>query len=317
MSERSLNWNHIGDSHGLMSGLSESIRDLEHANPSLIPNLRDGEVLVVASDYGGQHNTSAYESLSFLFADLNECGEWNERREELRAEFLPDNRRMSYKNLNDKKRNEALFPFLLAANHIPGLSITFLIDKKINSLFITEGKLRVEQLSHWSRVSVEKLLRVLHFISCFIEGLSTSGQHVFWFTDQDDIVPNAAKLTEVNSLLAHISSQYLSHDMGDLRCGTAEVDDGSRLIEDLISVPDLVAGALADVLNNNPEFESDPAVLGRIKRLENLSEKTRRILAWFTHSEYPLKRLVCVIERLPDKSKLGSRWLQFHSGSQH
>jgi hypothetical protein len=295
-----------------MSGLSESIEEMERRGSLALPDLRTGAVMFVASDYGGQHNTAKYESLSFLFANLEESEDWNYRREELRSEFLPDGRRMSYKNLNDAKRREALFPFLLAANHIQGLSVTFLINKQINSLFVTEGKIQVPELSHWSRASVEKLLRVLHFISMFIAGLSASNQHLFWFSDQDNIVPNYEKLTEVNRLLAHISSHYLTHDMGELRCGTTECDDGSRFIEDFISVPDLVAGALTDVLNTNSDLQRDPTVIGRVRSLENLSLKTRMILAWFKDRSQPLKRLVCVFDPSTRGSSIRTSWLQFY-----
>src|SRR4029077_12260677 len=99
-----------------------------------------------------------------------------------------------------------------------------------------------------------------------------------------------------NELLAHISSHYLTHDMGDLRCGTTECDDGSRLIEDFVSVPDLIAGALSEVLSNNPEMENDPTVMGSIRTLEALSLKTRMILAWFKDNTQPLKRIVCVFD---------------------
>jgi hypothetical protein len=307
-----LRWNHIGPAHGLMSGLSDSIREMESKGILSLPDLRTGPVILVASDYGGQHNTARYESLSFLFANLEECGDWNHQREALRSEFLPDRRRMSYKNLNDNKRKEALFPFLLAANVIPGLSVTFLINKSINSLFTNQGKLQVPELSHWSNASVEKLLRVLHFISMFIEGLSAPNQHLFWFSDQDNIVPNSTKLTEVNQLLAHISSHYLTHDMGDLRCGTTECDDDSRVIEDLVSVPDLIAGALTDVLNTNSELQTNPTVVGRIRSLENLSLKTRMILAWFKDRSQPLKRIVCVFDPSTDGSRLKTQWLQFY-----
>ena len=59
-----------------MSGLSDSIREMEAKGLITLPDLRTRPVLFVASDYGGQHNTSNYESLSFVFANLEECGYW-------------------------------------------------------------------------------------------------------------------------------------------------------------------------------------------------------------------------------------------------
>lgn len=313
------NWNHIGDSYEFMSGLSQTIRDMERAKSNLLPNLRIGSTIVVASDYGGQHDTSTYQSLSFLFANLESCGEWDSSRTRLRQELLSDGRRMSYKGLNDIKKKEALFPFLLAANRIPGLSITFLVHKKIDSLFVKAGKLDIRemglrQFEHWSNCTFEKLLRVLHLISLFIAGLSRPHQDVLWFTDEDDIVPNPARLSEVSGVLAYISNHYLKHDMGNLRCATTLSDDGSRLIEDLAAIPDLVAGALADTLTNNPT-QIDPNSVRSTSKLVNISHKSKQVLAWFTDTMSPLKRLVCVIDPMPASSKIATSWIKFEAMS--
>jgi hypothetical protein len=100
--------------------------------------------------------------------------------------------------------------------------------------------------------------------------------------------------------------------MGELRCGTTECDDGSRFIEDFVSVPDLVAGALTDVLNTNSDLQRDPTVIGRVRSLENLSLKTRMILAWFKDRSQPLKRLVCVFDPSTRGSSIRTSWLQFY-----
>jgi hypothetical protein len=310
-----LNWNHIGETYELMSSLSREIRDLEIRRANLLPDLRSGSTIIIGSDYGGQHDTSTYQSLSFLFADQAKCREWNSRRAQLRSELLCDGRRMSYKGLNDTNKKRALFPFLLAANHIPGLSVTFLINKKIDSLFAKAGKLDIQtmgldQFQHWSNYSFEKLLRVLHFISLFIAGLSGPGQDVFWFTDEDEIVPNSTRLSEVSGVLGGISSHYLKHDMGNLRCGTTKCDDGSRFIEDFAAIPDLIAGALADALTNNPT-QIDPKSVGLTSRLVNLSHKSAQIIAWFTDMTSSLKRLVCVIDPMPASSKIATTWIKF------
>jgi hypothetical protein len=288
---------------------------MEMGRTNLLPNLRGGSTIIIGSDYGGQHDTATYQSLSFLLADLANCSDWNSRRDHLRSELLSNGRRMSYKGLNDTNKKQALFPFLLAADHIPGLSVTFLINKKLDSLFAKTGKFDIQtmglhQFQHWSNYSFEKLLRVLHFISLFIAGLSGPGQDVLWFTDQDDIVPNSSRLSEVSGVLRDISSHYLKHDMGNLRCGTTQCDDGSRFIEDFAAIPDLVAGALADALTNNPT-EIDPKSVGLTSRLVNISHKSQQIIAWFTDGTSSLRRLVCVIDPMPASSKIATTWIKF------
>jgi hypothetical protein len=110
-------WRHLGNPEmGFMDTLSESIRATEFRHPGLLPDIRRGSTLFIASDYGGQHNQSRYTSLVYLLADLGFCGDWEDVRKSVRRQFLTDNRRMSYKNLNDRRRQKALLPFLYAAN---------------------------------------------------------------------------------------------------------------------------------------------------------------------------------------------------------
>ena len=146
------NWNHIGDSYEFMSGLSQTIRDMERAKSNLLPNLRIGSSIVIASDYGGQHDTSTYQSLSFLFANLESCGEWDSSRTRLRQEILSDGRRMSYKGLNDIKKKETLLPFLFAANRIPGLSITFLVQRRL-TIFLSRQESSISRKWGYTNLS--------------------------------------------------------------------------------------------------------------------------------------------------------------------
>ena len=57
---------------GFMNTFSECIHQAETKNPNLLPNLRQGSTIMVASDYSGQHSQAFYESLTFLFADLEQ-----------------------------------------------------------------------------------------------------------------------------------------------------------------------------------------------------------------------------------------------------
>ncbi|MDP2045894.1 MAG: hypothetical protein Q8L00_06755, partial [Deltaproteobacteria bacterium] len=148
-------WNPIEDSNlELMYYFSENIKQAEIQFSDLLPDLRQGPNIFIASDYSGQHSSSRYESLSFLFADLNSCEEWDKLRIKLRDRFLPDGSRMSYKNLSNAKRRKFLMHFLNSANHILGIVITILIDKRIESLFKIKGRLNMDdpelqQFSHW------------------------------------------------------------------------------------------------------------------------------------------------------------------------
>jgi hypothetical protein len=299
-----------------MRGFSNSIRDAEASHPGLLPDIRQGSTIFVASDYGGQTSLAQYESLCFLLADLERCGHWERLREELRRHFLPDGRRMSYKDLNDKRRRRALLPFLNAANTIPGLLVTILIDKSIESLFKATGNLSMDepslqQYSHWNSFVFEKLLRIIHFASFFLAGLSRPYQNVLWITDEDDIVPNEQRLREAVNIFANVSSLYLKHKLGHFRWGTTKSDTGTRQLEDLVSVTDLVAGSLLEDLTSYRKEKIFPQSKLVVPPPENLKRKTREVTDWFADNTKSLRRLVYVIEPVEGSTTLNLKHLRF------
>jgi len=143
-----------------MFTLSEIIRLAERDHPGLLPNLRRGSTVFVGSDYGGQHEGADFQVLSFLFADLETCGEWESIRQGFRASILRNSRRISYKKLSAAHKQRTILPLLMAANTIPGIIISILIDRRIDSLFMDSGKLPKNHpdfapYAHWKRGALE------------------------------------------------------------------------------------------------------------------------------------------------------------------
>jgi hypothetical protein len=310
-------WKSVDDPRlGLMTIFNDIMRTLGTRSPNYLPDVRSGQTIFIASDYSGQHDLARYETFSFLFADLQRCNRWEERRRRVRQDFLADGRRMAFKNLSDRQRRKALAPFLVAADAIPGLSVTILIDKGIDSLFQKHGKIRMSEpelrlYQHWHGHTFERLLRAVHLVSFFLAGLSRQDQDVLWITDEDDIAANPDRLGELTQILADVSSHYLGHNMRHLRCGTTSSDDGSRSIEDLTSIPDLVAGALTEVLSG---YRNEGITISGliVSPPESLSEKTVKIMDWFSTDSQPLKRLVFAIERVGGLTALTLKQFQFH-----
>jgi hypothetical protein len=313
-------WNSLNNPDlGLMIVFNDIMKNLAARSPHRLPDLRSGQTIFIASDYSGQHDLAYYETFAFLFADLQYCAQWEEGRRRVRQKFLADGRRMAFKNLGDRQRRKALVPFLTATSLIPGLSVTILIDKGVESLFQKHRKLNVNKpelhlYQHWDNHTFERLLRVIHLVSFFLAGLSRQNQDVLWITDEDAIAANPSRLTELTQILANVSSHYLEHDMQHLRCGTTKSDDGSRQMEDLVSIPDLVAGALTEVLS---AYRNEGVIVGSllISPPSALSEKTVEIINWFSTNSEPLKRLVFAIERVESSTALTIKLLQFHGSS--
>ena len=128
--------------------VNSMVRSIDVLDDSALPNLRRGSMILVGSDYSGQHATSIYESLAFILADIQQYRGWEESRREIRAQILGDDRRLSYKTLKDKRRADALYDFLYAADDIPGLLVVILTRKSIESLFKISGLCRSCKLTH-------------------------------------------------------------------------------------------------------------------------------------------------------------------------
>lgn len=306
---------------GLMNIISSIIHELDISDPDALPDVRRGSTLLIGSDYGGQHATSDYESLSFILADIENCHEWALKRRLLRERFLCDGRRFSYKVLQDRKRKEILPQFLNAANQIPGLLVVVLIKKNIASLFKPNGHIKrtdseIRRFAHWKPSVLEKLLRVVHFLSLFVAGLSRSDQDVLWITDEDDIVANIDRHQDLTTIFGQICSHYLKHNLRHLRVATTASDTGKRDVEDFVSIADFAAGALCEVLNTYLRKNVSPTPELILPVPSELDDKALALMNWFSDRTQNLKRLVLSIEPIEDSNSLRIEHLTFH-GSNH
>ena len=300
---------------GVADSISERIRAEEWRWPGLLTPVSQGPTLLVVSDYAGDHSRSRFHSICVLVADLAYLWYWDEVRIELRRDVLRDSRRLEYKKLeSDHRRARALVPFLRASNSIPGLLITFLIDKRIKTLFSPDAETDPSiqpaiNRDHWGAKAFEKLFRIAHLGSLLVSGLVGERQDVLWVSDQDEIVPNDARHIEACKLLGQVQSHYLNTPIGRLQFGTTRSDDGSLRLEDIAALPDLAAGCLADVATSMAVSGAMSAneVLTPMSR--DISKKAQTITAWLAEKSHTLKKLAFVIDFVPPdlfKSKLFS-----------
>ncbi|MBE3124007.1 MAG: hypothetical protein IMZ65_04315 [Planctomycetes bacterium] len=205
---------------------------------------------------------------------------------------------MSYKALNDKHRQSALVPFLRIANAIPGILVTFIVDREIQNLF---GQTVVDAVQvgiiprHWKPRTAEKMLRIGALGGLVVAGMSAPRQDLMWFTDEDDIVANEDRVRETTRLFGRVLANLLSHDMGHMRFGTAKCDSGSKDIEDLLAIPDLVSGALSEMSELLLGHDKTGSALYGKESLE----KAQVIMNWLADgSEHTLKKVVISVVRV-------------------
>jgi hypothetical protein len=302
------NWMALsGKDFGLCTPLAKIMLDVGAAPL----NVR-GPCLVVTSDYGGSHRQSSYEVYSVLLGDLMYCNAWRDARLGVRAGFLADGRRMSYKGLNDRQRRRALIPFLGAADLIPGLCISLAVSKSVDTLFerdVSPTNPELVDCLSWSRPLFERALRIVHVVSFWIAGLSRPDQDVLWFSDEDEIAANPARLTLLTKVWANVMNNYTVHPLRHLKCGTTKCDDGSKDIEDFAAVPDLVAGALSDLLTPIAgKFR--PGVIVPLRL--GAKAKATVIGHWLSRQNHRLRKVMLVIDKDPDSLGLTISRLSFN-----
>lgn len=119
-----------------------------------------------------------------------------------------------------------------AADTLPGLCVIVAVDRKIESLFREAGHIDMtadayKPYESYTAYDFERLLRIVNFVSFFLAAISHPGQNILWFTDQDNIAANENKVRILTNVWATVFSNYLQHNLGHLRCGTTNCDNGS------------------------------------------------------------------------------------------
>jgi hypothetical protein len=255
---------------------------------------------MLGSDYSGDQENCPFFVYGFIIADEQASPEWPLRVQRVRQQFLKDGRRMSFKNMNDGHRRQALIPFLEAAECLEGNVIAVAVSKKL--AFLSTGKNTVAVIktlrARWDRRSFERMARVIHFFALFLGAWSAPGVHVTWITDDDIIVANPDRLEDMHQLAARLSGLYVPHSMGVFAMNTVAIDTKDRGFEDFLAIPDLAAGMIGEVMSLRSGQES-----GEFSG-ECLSNKSQVISDWFWHRSGSLKK-TCILIDGAGKGKFG------------
>lgn len=286
----------------IFEGFSNSMKNFTNEYKTELTNFENANSLMCFSDYSGEEKEANYYVYSFIIFRTDNLISWNEKRIELRNKLLPDNRRISYKNYRDKVGRKYIEEFLKLANELSGYVVTFAFDKKLKSIFQDSSPIDFEipefkKYQTWTKDTIEKTFRITNLISFFVSGLSKRNQHLLWITDEDKIAPNKERVIQLTELFSHVLALYLNHNLGHVRVGTTMTDDGSRLIEDLCSIPDLVAGSYSDQLKTiKKEFGEELKGIFWIYS-PMYKKKTSNLTWWINSADKNLCRLCFKVEK--------------------
>lgn len=311
-----LPWHSVKNATSIFSILDSDFCKMKRMNANSLPIFQASPSLIIASDYSGESEKSPFQVLSFLLVGIDDCLVWNKVRSDFRGNYFPNNRRMAFKNLNDNQRKQALLPFLKIADQLPSILFTIAIDNSIDTLF--EGKAPLDldnpdfqEFRSWKPKVLEKAFRIVHLAAFLAAGFSSPNQNILWFSDEDSIVANSSRLTQLTNIFGSVLGGYLDHDLTHIRCGTTKNDDGTLLIEDLTSIPDIVAGAISEQLilsQEEPEFQDIFWLLR-----SDFTSKTRAITWWLSDVNQPLKRYFCVVRSQKAPYLFNVSWFHFYN----
>ncbi|MGA9453384.1 MAG: hypothetical protein WBW41_18820 [Verrucomicrobiia bacterium] len=311
--------------HGIWRDLNSSLPWVKAFNDGLrdsqLPHLT-GRDVVIATDSSGQHHQNPFEVLSLLILDLDSSESWEILRQQIRRDILQDSRRMSFKQLSEPVRQRALIPFLCAADEINGLCLSIAVNKKINVLgggIKVYEKLKQEGIlkASWTFESFERMARITHFVSLLIGGLSSEGQNIYWISDQDEMFGSPKRIEDAFRLLSSYFQTYVNWPMGNVRVGTTKMDEGDRSEEDFAAIPDLAAGALAELaMRMKNEAAVSFAEIPTAGLVSDVSSKSDILLSWLSDNTQMLKRTSLVFDRREDgKFRIVKIWSKKEFGS--
>ena len=232
---------------GYLFNLSDAISIVEARHPNLLVPLDDGVMLLV-SDYSGQHKRATHEAYSFLITTNLALNDWMPSLTAFRARWLPDGRRISFKALREPVRRRALVPFLETASLLRANLITVMVDRRVGSFLGANGPSIAKDIfpdcfpSDMSDVTVEKMLRVAGLLAMMVAGLRKENQESNWISDHDEILDSFERREQFGRLASYLTQGLTRWQAPATQWfGTTEVSGLPNWVEDTASIPDLVA----------------------------------------------------------------------------
>lgn len=271
-----------------------------------LPDFSDDKKIFVMSDFGGEHSSAAYNTYSFLILAQDKIGLFEAKVRELREKhkILNPFSEFSYKRLGSGPRSRALPEFLnLVDSYIHGAVVTLAVEKHIGTLFgpskAESHAFLADQLAslgfgQWKGPDAEKVSRVCHMLAVLVTLLTSSGQHVLWYCDNDTINVDGHKRTfaHTQEIFKAVWQMYAVQPLEVLGFGRSFSD--KSYLDDLLSVADFSAGVVQDLLQGHV---TGADIAGGDDKL--------RVIRWATTPSNFLSKINIQISRM-ENGELGS-----------
>jgi hypothetical protein len=303
---------------GYLYRLSDALALVEWRYPGVLVPVSDG-IMFIASDYSGQHKGASHEAYSFLVTTNGALNKWDPIRCEFRNRWLPDGRRISFKQLREPLRRRALLPFLNAASALRGNVITVLVDLRVGSFV---GCAPADLIGIFSDCfspntpprTVEKMFRIASLLAMVTACLRREDQLSRWISDHDETLETFDRREGFAKLASYLTLGLTRwRAPADMDFGTTQGENTPEWIEDATAIADLVAGASCKLSTVLPtHFETE--VGWRIISSESEKDMRARTIAnWMALQRGPLRQILLRLE-VDDHGEIRST-AQFFAGA--
>lgn len=214
----------------------------------------------------------------------------------IRAKYILNEpyKEIAFKDLKYGPICRALDEYLnIVNNSVNGLVFTLIVEKSITSILgLNEKntyKLLIEELKkaglgEWHGETAEKMQRIIGTISYFVNLLVPSGKQIFWMTDNDNIVANSKLLKSIGDIFNNAVHQFKDVNYPLVGYATPFEKGTDPLFIDLLSISDLVAGAVE-------HYFTRKTILDDL----TISEGANKILKWLSLQGLGLKKLSLIV----------------------
>ncbi len=279
-------WKRIHEERsGFLFELSQSLAILDWSYPNSLIPVNDSK-MIIASDYSGQHKEATHEAYSFLITTERGIANWIVGRDEFRKQWLPDGRRISFKQLREAVRRKALNPFLDTANMIRGNTLTILVDNRI-SRFMPGGASSLSEIfpdcfpKGTPNGTIEKMFRLASLLAMITSGLREQKQSSYWISDHDEALETFDRREQLGRLASYLIFGLVGwENPADMTFLTTDNNDAPSWSEDLVAIPDLIAGTWCQLSNIVPSYVGKETWVKILSSSTERDERARLVGNW-------------------------------------
>ena len=264
-----------------------------------LPDFSDDKKIMAMTDFSGDHATALNHTYSFVFFSADKIGPFERAVRALREKHGYSE--IAYKKLESGPRKRALPEFLdLVDQFVHGAVITIAVDKDIPTLFgITKHEAHatiIRQLEEaglgiWTDKGplAERTMRICYALAIMASLLLSNGQRFLWYCDNDPINEdgNERNFQTIQEIFRQSWNVFATQALELL--GFAKSFPEKTYLDDMLSVADLAAGAVQDLLQAREDGKEIP---GREAKL--------RVVKWLVTRTQFLSKIHIHLTKLPN-----------------